>query len=136
MYYYILDQGNLPIEKYEKLQTELSGLLAEFKVSGEAARVTPLRNIQELVDTASQRGATTLVACGSDDTFNMMLASLKGRDFTLGFIPFDVNSNLSKILGIENVFNGVKTIAARRIEKIDLAKIAGNYFIKMPKTGF
>ena len=135
MYYYILDQGNLPIEKYEKLQTELSGLLAEFKVSGEAARVTPLRNIQELVDTASQRGATTLVACGSDDTFNMMLASLKGRDFTLGFIPFDVNSNLSKILGIENVFNGVKTIAARRIEKIDLAKIAGNYFISYLEFG-
>jgi len=135
MYYYILDQHSLPMEKFEKLQTELQGLLAEFKISGEASRVTPLRSVQDLVDTASQRGAKTLVACGSDDTFNLMLAALKGRDFTLGFIPFDENSTLSKILGIENVFLGVKTIAARRIEKIDLAKIAGNYFISFLEFG-
>ncbi len=135
MYYYIVDQGVLPIEKFEKFQTELSGLLAEFKVSGEIARVSPLRSVQELVDTASQRGAKTLVACGSDDTFNLMLASLKGRDFTLGFIPLDGNSTLSKILGINNIFVGVKTIAGRRIEKIDLAKIAGNYFISFLEFG-
>jgi diacylglycerol kinase family enzyme len=135
MHYYILDQHSLSMEKFEKLQTELSGLLAEFKVSGETSRVTPLRSVQDLVDTASQRGAKTLVACGSDDTFNLMLAALKGRDFTLGFIPFDENSNLAKILGMENVFLGVKTIAARRIEKIDLAKIAGNYFISYLEFG-
>lgn len=135
MHYYILDQNNLPIEKFEQLQTELSGLLAEFKVSGEVARVTPLRSIADLVDTASQRGTKTLVACGSDDTFNLMLAALKGRDFTLGFIPLDENSFLSKILGIENLALGVKTIAARRIEKIDLAKIAGNFFISYLEFG-
>jgi diacylglycerol kinase family enzyme len=135
LHYYILDQHNLPMEKFEKLQTELSGLLAEFKISGETSRVTPLRSIQDLVDTASQRGAKTLVACGSDDTFNLMLAALKGRDFTLGFIPFDENSNLANILGIENIFLGVKTIAARRVEKIDLAKIAGNYFISYLEFG-
>jgi diacylglycerol kinase family enzyme len=135
MYYYILDQGNLPLEKYEKLQTELSGLLAEFKISGETARVSPLRSVADIVDTASQRGTKTLVACGSDDTFNVMLAALKGRDFTLGFIPFDEQSMLSKILGVENVFMGVKTIAGRRIEKIDLAKIAGSYFISFLEFG-
>lgn len=135
MHYYIVDQGNLPIDKFEKLQTELLGLLAEFKIGGEASRVTPLRSVQELVDTASQRGATTLVACGSDDTFNLMLAALKGRDFTLGFVPFDQNSNLAKILGIGSVFTGAKTIAGRRIEKIDLAKIAGNYFISYLEFG-
>jgi len=135
VYYYILDQNTQPMEKFEKLQTELQGLLAEFKVAGEAARVTPLRTVQELVDTASQRGAKTLVACGNDDTFNLMLAALKGRDFILGFIPFDENSNLAKILGIENVYLGVKTVAARRVEKIDLAKISGNYFISYLEFG-
>lgn len=125
----------MPMDKYEKLQTELQGLLAEFKIAGETARVTPLRSVQELVDTASQRGAKTLIACGNDDTFNLMLAALKGRDFTLGFIPFDEKSNLAKILGIDNIFVGVKTIAGRRIEKIDLAKIAGNYFISYLEFG-
>jgi diacylglycerol kinase family enzyme len=135
MYYYIIDQGSLPVEKFEKLQTQLQGLLAEFKVAGETSRVTPLRSVQDLVDTASQRGAKTLIACGSDDTFNLMLAALKGRDFTLGFIPFNENSTLAKILGIPDIFNGVKTIAARRIEKIDLAKISDNFFISYLEFG-
>ena len=135
MYYYIFDQGSLPVEKFEQLQTQAMGLMAEFKISGETARVTPLRSISDLVDTASQRGAKTLVACGSDDTFNLMLAALKGRDFVLGFIPFDENSYLAKILGLDSVFTGVKTIAARRLEKIDLARIAGNYFISYLEFG-
>lgn len=135
LYYYILDQGNLPLEKFEKLQTQLQGLLAEFKINGETARVTPLRSIPDLVDTASQRGTKTLIACGSDDTFNVMLAALKGRDFTLGFIPFQEGSILSTILGIDSIFTGIKTIAARRIEKIDLARINGSYFISFLEFG-
>lgn len=135
MYYYIFDQGNLPMDKFERLQTEALGYFAEFKISGEAARVTPLRSIADLVDTASQRGAKTLIACGSDDTFNLMLASLKGRDFTLGFIPLDNKSFLANILGINNIYIGAKTIAARRIEKIDLAKIGGNFFINYLEFG-
>lgn len=135
MYYYILDQNRLPVDKFERLQTELSGLLAEFNIAGESSRVTPLRSVADLVDTASQRGVKTLVACGNDDTFNLMLAALRGRDFTLGFIPFDENTYLSKILGIDTLYNGVKTIAGRRIEKIDLCKIAGNFFISFLEFG-
>ncbi len=135
MYYYILDQGSLPIDKFEKLQTELQGLLAEFKIAGETSRVTPLRSVTDLVDTASQRGVRTLVACGSDDTFNLMLAALKGRDFTLGFIPLDPESFLAKILGVDSIYAGVKTLAARRIERIDLARISGNYFISYLEFG-
>jgi len=135
MHYYIIDQGHLPVDKFEKLQIQLQGYLTEFKISGEISRVTPLRSIADLVDTASQRGAKTLVACGGDDTFNLMLAALKGRDFTLGFIPLDENSYLSTILGINNIYVGAKTIAARRIERIDLARISGNYFITYLEFG-
>ena len=135
MYYYILDQGNISVDKFEKLQTQLQGYLTEFKISGEVARVTPLRSIADLVDTASQRGATTLVACGNDDTFNIMLAALKGRDFTLGYIPLVEDSYLSNILGVPNIYGGIKTIAGRRIEHMDLARIAGNYFISYLEFG-
>ncbi len=135
MHYYILDQGHMPVDKFEKLQTELQGYLTEFKIAGEVARVTPLRSIADLVDTASQRGIKTLVACGGDDTFNLVLAALKGRDFTLGFIPTDKGSYLSTILGIEDLYSGTKTIAARRVERMDLARIAGNYFISYLEFG-
>lgn len=135
MYYYILDPGQLDPAKFERQQVELQGLLAEFKISGEMSRVSSLRSIQDLVETASERGATTLVACGTDDTFNQMLSYLRGRDFTIGFVPLDEDSYLSKILGLESLQTAVKTLAARRIERIDLATLGSSYFISYVEFG-
>jgi diacylglycerol kinase family enzyme len=89
----------------------------------------------DLVEIASERGAKTLIACGTDDTFNLMLSYLRGRDFTVGFIPFDEQSYLSRILGIDSLHTAAKTIAARRIEKIDLAVMAQTYFISYVEFG-
>jgi len=136
VYYYILDPQHIDSSKFERQQVELQGLLAEFKISGEMSRVSSLRSVESLVQTASERGVTTLVACGTDDTFNMMLSYLRGRDFTIGFIPLDVEqSYLSKILGISDLLTAVKTIAGRRIEKIDLATLGPSYFISYVEFG-
>jgi diacylglycerol kinase family enzyme len=136
MYYYILDPGKLSLPKFEQLQVELQGLLHEFNISGEIGRVTTLRTIADLVDTAASRGATTIIACGTDDTFNQVLAALKNRDFLLGFIPLDpATSYLSTILGIPDMHNGIKTIAARRIVSIDLAALGGFHFISFVEFG-
>ena len=135
MYFYILDGQNIPEAQFERAQVTLQGLLAEFKVSGEMARVTSIRGIAELVETASERGVKTLIACGTDDTFNFMLAYLKGRDFALGFIPMTDNSNLAQILGLDNLHTAVKTVAGRRIEKMDLATLGDNYFISQVEFG-
>ncbi|HYF05250.1 MAG TPA: diacylglycerol kinase family protein [Patescibacteria group bacterium] len=135
MHFYILDPTNLPAERFEQLQVQLSGLLAEFNIAGEMVRVAPLRRIPDLVDLASQRGVRTLVACGNDDTFNMVLANLKGRDFTLAYIPFDPDSALARILGTKDVTTAVKSLAARRIENIDLARIDKTFFISYLEFG-
>lgn len=135
MYYYILDPQNIDPGKFERQQIELQGLLAEFKISGEMGRVSSLRTIQDLVETASERGANTLVACGTDDTFNLMLSYLRGRDFTVGFVPLDDESYLAKILGLDSLQVAAKTIAARRIEKIDLATLGPSYFISYVEFG-
>lgn len=135
MYYYILDSQKLSLQKFERLQVELQGLLAEFKISGEMGRITTLRTMSDLVDTASQRGVKTLIACGTDDTFNQMLAQVRGRDFVLGFVPFDEESYLAKILGLDGLPIAVKTIAARRIERIDLAAVGNTFFISYLEFG-
>ena len=135
MYYYILDSHNISQKDFEKAQTELQSLLTEFRINGEIVRVTPLRVIPDLVDIAATRGATTLVACGSDETFYQILASIKDHHFTLGFIPFTNNSQLGKILGMTDLHTCVKTIAGRRIEQLDAATIDGSYFISHLELG-
>src|SRR5258708_3025496 len=122
MYYYILDNHNIPQKEFERNQTELQSLLTEFKISGEMARVTPLRIIPDLVDTGANRGKTNLIACGTDETFQQMLASVKDRDFTLGFIPFTQDTQLGRILGFKDIPSAIRSIAGRRIEKIDAAR--------------
>jgi diacylglycerol kinase family enzyme len=135
MYYYILDPNNIPAAKFERLQIELQGLLTEFKISGEMGRMTSLRSMADLVEVATQRGAKTLIACGTDDTFNMMLANIRGRDLTVGFVPFEENSYLGTILGIDSLLTAVKTIAARRIERMDLARVGNTYFVSYLELG-
>ncbi len=135
MYYYILDTLNIPQKEFERQQTELQSLLTEFNINGEMARITPLRTIQDLVETAASRGAKTLIACGTDETFNLMLAAVKDRDFILGFAPFSPNTQLGKILGMTDKLTCAKAIAGRRIEKIDAAKINDNFFISYLELG-
>ncbi len=135
MYFYILDGTNISPPQFERAPVTLQGLLAEFKISGEMARVTSIRGIKELVETASERGVKTLIACGTDETFDMMLANLGGRDFALGYVPLADSSYLGKILGIDSLQTAVKTIAARRIERIDLATLNENYFISQVEFG-
>jgi diacylglycerol kinase family enzyme len=135
MFYYILDPQGLTIEKYERIQVELQGYLSEFKLSGEFARVTTLRTVQDLVDTAASRGAKTIVVCGTDQTFNMVVASLKGRDFNLAFIPLVPGSFLGKVFGVDTLYGAVKTIAARRVESLDVGLIGENLFLSFLEFG-
>lgn len=136
MYYYILDPHNLSLETFERLQVELQGLLSEFNITGEMQRVTTLKTIGDLVENAASRGVKTLIACGNDDTFNMMIARLAGKEFTLGFIPFSpATSYLAKILGVTDLNLAVKTIAARRVEQMDMAKINNLHFISYLEFG-
>lgn len=135
MYFYILDSTNITPSEFEKAQVTLQGLLTQFRISGEMVRVTSIRGIPELVELAAERGVKTLIACGTDDTFNIMLAYLAGRDFALGFIPMVPDTSLGKILGIDSLETAVKTVAARRLEKIDLALLGDNYFISQVEFG-
>jgi len=135
MYFYILDPHKIPQKNFERQQTELQSLLTEFNIGGEMARITPLRIMQDLVDTAASRGVKTLIACGTDETFNQMLAAVKDRDFTLGFIPFTTETQLGHILGMTDLQTCVKTIAGRRMEKLDLARVENNYFISYLELG-
>lgn len=135
MYSYILDPHNIPQKNFERQQTELQSLLTEFNITGEMTRITPLRIMRDLVDTAASKGVKTLVACGTDETFSEMLAAVKDRDFTLGFIPFAPNTQLGKILGMNDLSTCVKTIASRRTEKMDVAKIDDRFFISYLELG-
>lgn len=122
MYYYIVDPQNLTQRQFERVQNKLYSCLSAYKINGETSRVTSLRTISQLVDTAFAHGAKTLVAVGSDDTLTDLINAIKGREVLIGFIPLQ-DSEAGQILGIDDVEMGCKIIAQRRIMLLDLGLV-------------
>ena len=128
MYYYIVDPQKISPRQFERVQNILYSSVSEYRISGEIARVTGLRTINQLVEGALQRGVKTLVAVGSDETLHEVINAIKGRDILVGFIPL-LATELSQILGLDNIEQAAKTIGLRRITELDLVQVNNFYFL-------
>lgn len=122
MYYYIIDPQKISPREFERVQNNLYSSLSEYRISGETARVTGLRTIQQLVDGAFQRGVKTLIAAGTDETLHEVLNAVKGREVTMGYIPL-IPTELGEILGLTSVSQAAKYIGLRRIAELDLISV-------------
>lgn len=127
MHYYIVDAQKLSQRQYERVQHELYSSLSAFKVSGEVVRITGVRTMSQLVETAISRSATTVIAVGTDETFDELVNASIDKDVVLGFIPI-MDCELGNILGISDIEHGAKTIAGRRIAELDLGSVNDSYF--------
>jgi len=128
MYYYIIDPQKLNQKEFERVQNQLYSCLSELRISGETSRVTPLRPVSQLVETALERGATTIIAVGTDATLQEVINALGERDMTIGFVPI-MRTELSVTLGIPDVESACRIIAQRRVEHLDLGRIGTSYFL-------
>ncbi len=128
MYYYIVDPQKISQREFERVQNLLYSSLSEYRISGEVVRVTGLRTISQLVETAFLRGMKTLVAVGNEETLNDVINAVKGRDILIGFIPI-METEIGEILGIRDIEQGAKTIAMRRVAQMDLGVVNQTFFI-------
>ncbi len=135
MYYYVVDSQHYDGKNFEFFQTQLLSLIGEYHVTGETARVTRLRSVEDLVATALSHGVTTLVVVGGDETFSAVAGAIRGKPITVGYIPVSSRSELRHILGIGGLADAVATIAKRRVEQLDLATINGKMFLSAVTFG-
>lgn len=136
MYYYLVDPSKFGGKNFEFFQTQLLALLGEYHIAGEVARATKLRTVEDLVSTAISHGVGTLVIVGSDETFYQAVTFCRGKALTLGYISIGELSEVARILGIGQLEDAVATIAKRRVEELDLAKIGETHFISELRFGF
>jgi diacylglycerol kinase family enzyme len=127
MYFYIIDPQKINQKHFERVQNQLYSCVSELRISGEFSRVTALRSINQLVDTAFLREATTIVAVGFDSTVQDVINALGDKEMAIGYVPLQP-SELSDILGITDVESACKNLAQRRVESLNLGEINGQYF--------
>jgi len=132
MYYYIYD-SYLKHPKYNKILSKIENRLIDLELKGNIIKLLILKNLKEVINDVIKQGASTIVICGNDQTFNQAINCLKSFDITIGFIPITLSSKIAKLLGIPLFETACNVLAGRITKKIDLGKINNQYFFSSLK---
>lgn len=128
MYLYIYDSF-LNDKKYSSLLAKIETRLTDLGIGGKIFRLSPLRNMTELLNDEVKNGAKTVVVVGNDKTFTQIINFAAQFDITLGFIPVGPDNKIAKILGINSSDEACNILSSRKIEKVDLGKANNTYFL-------
>lgn len=128
MYFYLYDSF-LQEKKYVKELAKIEGRLIDLTIQGKIIKLNVLSHIKELIYSAVRAGAETVVVLGNDKTISQAIASAVDLNITLGIIPLGRQNSLGKLLGIPKGLKACEILAKRIKERIDVARIGGNYFV-------
>jgi len=135
MYLYLYD-SLLNNKKYNSLLAKIETRLTDLGIGGKIFRLSPLRNISELLTDEVRSGAKTVVVVGNDKSFSQIINFAAQLDVTLGLIPVGADNKIAKILGIPSAEEACNILAARIIEKVDLGKANSTYFLSSLTVAF
>lgn len=128
MYFFIFDSF-LQDSKYQGEVAHIEARIASLGLQGRTEKITILKNAKEAAERAVERGATTVVAVGNDQTVTKILPALASHHVTLGYIPLGQPTVIAQILGVRSGAAACEDISRRIIEKIDLGRAGGQYFL-------
>lgn len=101
----------------------------QLGINGHTERLTMLKSLQEMVESAIKHDAKTIIAIGNDDTISKMISFLPKHTVTFGIIPVGEPNTIADKLGIPHGVSACDTLSARITTKIDLGKVNNAYFI-------
>jgi hypothetical protein len=125
--------------KYQKITNKIETRITDLGLNGKIIRLNNLKNIDKIIQEEIKKGAKTIIPVGDDKTFFKVLKAITNdelnyffKDIVLSFIPVKKNE-IGISLGIKNYSDACNLLLARRIEKIELAKINNLYFLTTSK---
>ncbi|OGY51629.1 MAG: hypothetical protein A3J59_04920 [Candidatus Buchananbacteria bacterium RIFCSPHIGHO2_02_FULL_56_16] len=128
MYLYLYDSF-LNKKKYNTVLARIETRLTDLGIGGKIFRLSPLRNVEELVADEIRGGTKTIVVVGNDKTLNQIVNISARHDCTIGLIPIGPDNTIARIIGIPESEAACNVLAARMVKKIDLGKINNVYFL-------
>lgn len=129
MYFYLYDDF-LSEKKYKSALDKIENRLTDLEMKNRTGKLSILKNIKEMIGDEINKGATTIVAVGDDQTiFKTINVLAYYPEVTLGIIPIGPQNNIAKIFGIPLEEDACDVLSSRIIKKLDLGKINHHYFI-------
>ena len=129
MYCYLYDdyiQGN---KRFEKELALIENRLTDLGISGKISRLALFRNAEEMIRDEIDKGVTTVVVLGNDDTVRKVLNVIAESPVVFGMIPIGPKNELAKLLGIPEGVAACDVLSSRRVEMIDVGLVNGKKFI-------
>lgn len=134
MHVYLYD-SSLADKKFASTLARIETRLTDLSIGGKIFRLSPLRNLDELLRDEVRIGTKTIIAVGNDKTFGQVINAVAPLDITVGFIPIGNNNNIAQTLGIPNGEAACNVIAARTIEHVDLGRANNTFFLSSITVG-
>lgn len=128
MYLYLYDNF-LNDNKYIKTLARIETRLTDLGIGGKISRLSPLKDIQELIKDEVRSGVKTVVAVGNDKTVIQIVNEIIDYNITLGIIPIGPENYIAEVLGVASGEGACDILSARKVERIDLGKVNGVYFL-------
>ncbi len=135
MYYYIINptSGKGAINN---LQDKLRQRLKDLGISGEFVKTTGPGDATKMTKLALEKGYTTVVAVGGDETVNEVINGMRSDNAAVGIIPIGNSNQLANHLGITGWQQACDVLAARRITSYALIAAGQKFFLSSMTLGF
>ncbi|RJR30980.1 hypothetical protein C4569_03620 [Candidatus Parcubacteria bacterium] len=128
MYLYLYDSF-LNEQKYNSRLAKIEIRLTDLGIGGKISRLSPLKNLHDLIDDEIRSGVQTIVAVGNDKTLIEIINVAADYKVSIGYIPIGEHTKIADILGLPGEDKACDVVSARKIEKLDLGKVNGTYFL-------
>ncbi len=129
MYCYLYDdyiQGN---KRFEKELMLIENRLTDLGIAGKISRLALFRNAEEMIRDEIDKGVSTVVVLGNDETVRKVLNVIAESHVTFGIIPIGPKNELARLMGVPLGVAACDILSARRVETIDVGIINGRKFI-------
>jgi len=128
MYLYLYDHF-LNSKKYLRTLIKIETRLTDLGIGGKISRLSPLKNLKELIKDEINNGVKTVVVVGNDKSVIQVINEVINYDITLGIIPVTSDNKIGAALGINSFKTACDILASRKIERIDIGRANNTYFI-------
>lgn len=129
MFFYLYDSFVLD-KKNEPILRQIEGRIIELGINGRIERLTPLRNLKEIIDAGLKQQAHTFIVVGTDATWLRVMNILADQPVTLGLIPLSPTpSVLATLFGIGQTVEACNILSRRMTKPISVIKANQNHIL-------
>jgi len=128
VYCYVYDEF-VQDKRFEKELQLIENRLTDLGIAGKVIRLALFRHAEEMIRDEVERGVSTVVAVGNDETVRKVIDVVADSGVVFGIIPLGSPNGVAQLIGVPEGLAACDVLSGRIVETIDVGTINGSRFI-------